>query len=146
MSHGLKLLLIAVGALLTCITVLTGVNITQAGKKDTSIAIDQYVDAVEFQDFISDYDGCVISGSDVINLMNKYQDYNIFFLVKTKGCIALEGVYYNRSRDLEEEAGTYDSQKKMKTDEDYINLSASFKCTIYLNDNGVLIGIGFVQK
>ena len=50
MSHGLKLLLIAAGAIITCIVVVVGFQLTKSGKNDTNKA------AEEYSAMIGDYD------------------------------------------------------------------------------------------
>ena len=74
MSHGLKLLLIAAGAIITCIVVVVGFQLTKSGRNDTNSAKEQYTEiSSEYDDVeLLSYDELIITGSDVVDCIQKY--------------------------------------------------------------------------
>lgn len=143
MSNGLKLLLLAAGTMITCILCVVAFAITRSGKAQLG---QNTVDSQSLFSFdeLKEYDEQVISGSAVTSLMKQYENGGVYFLVKTKECEASQGVYYN----LDENGaviGIY-SNEQSTLNEDYINELGSFLCSVVQNENGVVIGLKFVQR
>lgn len=145
MAHGLKLLLLAGGAIISCILVVTGLSLTSMGKHESAIAQGQYTDVIDQYEEWKEYDGRCISGEEVISLIQENQQDRIYFIVKTNLCEALFGVYYNWNVDFTP-AGTYQKERMSKTDPEYINPEASFYCSVILNKNDVIVGLKLIQK
>ena len=153
MSHGLKLLLMAAGAIITCIVVVVGFQLTQSGKNDTNKAKEQYTSiSNEYDDVkLAAYDEVTISGSDVVNCIHTYgtlltSDYYTF----TIKVMTAENMGENTS------GVTYDcyyadkvsknTSVENSTKEDYINPLGKFKGKISRNKNGVIDSITFTQE
>lgn len=143
MSHGLKLLLMAAGTVITCIVCAVLFLWTDMGRAET-VKQGQHLKESYIYDELSEYDGICVDGAELIALMEKYEEEEVFFLVKTKECIALQGVFYNRDTSCAE-VGSYDKGKS-PLHEDYINQSALFQCKVVMNENGVITGMRFVQR
>lgn len=143
MSNGLKLLLLAAGTMITCILCVVAFAITKSGKAQVGQST---VDSQSLYSFdeLEEYNGQVISGSALTSLMKQYESATVYFLVKTKECEASQGVYYNR-----DESGTVIgmySKEQSTLNEDYINELGSFLCSVVQNENGVVIGLTFIQR
>lgn len=73
MNNGLKALLIAASTIITCIIVGLGFTMAREAKQIGNHVVEelhQYRSAVEERDLMK-YDGVVVYGSDVVNLMKK---------------------------------------------------------------------------
>lgn len=73
MNNGLKALLIAASTIITCIIVGIGFTMAREAKQIGNHVVEelhQYRSAVEERDLMK-YDGVVVYGSDVVNLMKK---------------------------------------------------------------------------
>lgn len=143
MSHGLKLLLLAAGTLITCVVCTISFVWTKNGTTQAN-SQKQRIQAAYTYEQLKDYDGIYIDGAALIDLMEEYEATELYFLVKTKECIAAQGVFYNRD-DCNRMVGQY-SRSISLLHEDYINQSAIFLCEVKLNENGVVAGIRFVQR
>lgn len=141
MNNGLKLLLMAAGAIVTCIVVVAGFQLTKSGKNDTNKAVSM----IQNNDFneLKDYEGRRISGGQLKSLVEEYEEKEIYFLIKTKGSVALYGTYYNYDMNLNK-VGTYDNENKISAE--YINDFGQFKCSVDISENDVVIGLVFSQE
>ena len=157
MSHGLKLLLIAAGAIITCIVVVVGFQLTKSGKNDTNAAKEQYTHiSSEYDDVaLSAYDGVTLTGSDVVDCIEK----NGALLVSegnfTITVITAENIE-NAAKGTEPEGCMYqkdyadkldtNTATKASTSDNYINPLGKFKGEISRNDNGIIENITFTQE
>ena len=73
MSHGLKLLMIAAGAIITCIVVVVGFQLTKSGKNDTNKASEQYTSVIgSFDDVkLTIHEDMEVSGADVVTFIKE---------------------------------------------------------------------------
>lgn len=148
MSHGLKLLLMAAGAIITCIVVVVGFQLTQSGKNDTNKAKEQYTSiSNEYDDVkLAAYDEVTIAGSDVVNCIQTYgtllisANYN--FTIKVVTGENSNGVDYGDNYKTEINKNT---AIENSTEKDYINPLGKFKGKISRNTNGVIESITFTQ-
>lgn len=166
MSHGLKLLLIAAGAIITCIVVVVGFSLTKSGKSDTNQATEQYTSMIEGYDDVklSSYDGITMSGSDVAGCIKECdqllsaKDYSFSIVVKTLENTS--GVYYWNAVDGKAALSPtpapvkadYPSAFEMNTstahstDDNYINPKGKFLGAVTRNDNGIITVLTFTQQ
>lgn len=160
MSHGLKLLLIAAGAIITCIVVVVGFGLTQSGKNDTVLAKEQYADNLEeYEDVkLMSYDQVILSGADVISCIHEHEDlllsgsYDFTIEVITAqniidaGAGTVSGVSYGA---VDGDYSTLIAQNTSidhSLQSDYINPKGKFIGSIGRNANGVIDKITFTQQ
>ena len=153
MSHGLKLLLMAAGAIITCIVVVVGFQLTQSGKNDTNKAKEQYTSiSNEYDDVkLAAYDEVTISGSDVVNCIHTYgtlltSDYYTFTIKVMTAQNTIDkttGVIYDYDYVAKI---TNNTEVGNSTKENYINPLGKFKGKISRNKNGVIDSITFTQE
>lgn len=146
MSHGLKMILIAAGTIISCVLVVTGFNLVTEGKGGVRKVEEQYRLLVSQAEELNGLNGRILSGQEVMDYMKLYAGCNLYFQVKTALSVGSEGVYYHRTQDLKQEAGEYHKSELAQTDADYINPCARFDCTVKQNENEIPIGLKFVQR
>ncbi len=139
MSNGLKALLLAASTIITCIIVGLGFMMAREAKQIGNHVIEElhsYRIAVEEQDYIR-YDGVIVYGTDVVNLMKKE------FSGNTNGIqiIVEDGAgrkVYEKEEDLDavREIGTIG----------YIAPTAEYTGEVVRNKNEVIIGLIFREK
>ena len=73
MSHGLKLLMIAAGAIITCIVVVVGFQLTKSGRNDTNKASEQYSSVMGSFDNVklTIHENLEVSGADVVTFIKE---------------------------------------------------------------------------
>jgi len=145
-SYGLKMLLIAAGAAATCIVVLAGIDLASKGREDVRNANEEYESLIPDVQVIYDLDERIVTGKEVIDYMKLYSEADVYFQVKTCQSFGSEGTFYHRTQDLKEEAGEYRGQEMNQMDGEYINPAGLFECSLVKNENGILIGIQFIQR
>lgn len=149
MDNILKGIVISAGVLLTIILVGIGFYIARETKNTTNSSMSQ-VNAMnkEGQEVdISLYDGLTISGSEVINVLNKNKTNKLFMCVKTKACTAMNGVFYNYSYTEADGLVTAGNYVEASTSaKDKINTMGQFECSVYKNKLDVITGMYFIQK
>ncbi len=136
MNHGLKALLIAASTIITCIIVGLGFSMAREAKQIGNYVVKElhsYRVSIEEQDYTK-YDGVVVYGSDVVNLM-KYvfsvKETGISVTVEENG----ENRIYVESEDIEkaqEVGNTY-----------YIAPAAEYTGEVKRNQNDVIVDIFF---
>lgn len=148
MENSLKGLLLAAGTIITCVVVGLGFYIAREARDTASGGAGQISRLnAEFNE--SDkvmYDGLEVSGSEVVNVINKYKNSLVSIKVVTKKGTA----YYGCNLNAEENelsgsstASIKDAQKS--TSVTYINPSAQFVGQIIRDKNNAIIGICFQQ-
>ncbi|QHQ62874.1 hypothetical protein Ana3638_20550 [Anaerocolumna sedimenticola] len=149
MDNSLKGLILAAGVIITCLVVGIGFYISReasAAATNGTGQISRMNKEVAESDKVM-YDGLDVTGSEVINAINKYKSEDISVKVQTKKSI----VYYNRLlTDDDKELGN-DSSASVKntqqiTSDYYINQKAQFTGEILRDVNDTIIGISFVQQ
>lgn len=158
MSHGLKLLLIAAGAIITCIVVVVGFQLTKSGKSDTNKASEQFTSVMAEYDEIklTCYNEMTVAGSDVITFIKEnasviVDDQILGIQVTTNGTGSGNGTQEYLSSDtnltstnkVKEKVNT---AQKVTTAGNYINPTGKFVCTIERNENGMIEYIRFKQQ
>lgn len=150
MSHGLKLLLIAAGAIITCIVVVVGFQLTKSGKNDTNKASEQFSSVTADYDDVklASYDDLTISGSDVatciMDCKSLLASTEYDFTIHINTIANNTGIDYTRS--------TYEAYYATNTaianstEDNYINPTAQFKGSVSRNANGIINKITFTQQ
>ncbi|WP_281532400.1 hypothetical protein, partial [Anaerocolumna aminovalerica] len=152
MSNALKGLILAAGVIITCVVIGLGFYISREANAAATNGIGQISRMnKEFseQDKVM-YDGLDVTGSEVINAINKYKTEDIAVVVSTKKST----IYYNRNLNYStngeieiggvSNASVKDAQTITSTN--YINQKVQFTGTILRDKNDTIIGISFVQK
>lgn len=149
MSHGLKLLLMAAGAIITCVVVVVGFQLTKSGKSDTAKAKEQYTSiSNEYDDVkLASYDEVTISGSEVANCIQTYgtllTSVTHSFKVKVITAENSTGVEYDDAYATKLSTNT---SVDHSTQPNYINPLGKFKGKITRNENGIIDYITFTQE
>lgn len=148
MDNSLKGLILAAGTIITCIVIGLGFYIAREARDTASTGAGQISKLnAEFNE--SDkvmYDGLEVSGSEVINLINKYRDDDISIKVQTKKSIIYYGKLLSDSDSTLEgdsNASIKDAQKSNSVT--FINQNAQFTGEVLRDSNNTIIGISFVQ-
>ena len=136
MSHGLKALLLAASTIITCIIVGLGFMMAREAKQIGNHVVEElyrYRVTIEDQDYTK-YDGAVVYGNDVVNLMKKEfadEKGDVSVTVET-GSIRYT---YQEPRDI----------KKVQEPETvhYIVPTAEYVGSIVRNQNGVIVELIF---
>ena len=92
------------------------------------------------------YDGVTVSGSEVVNVVKKFEDNEVAVKVITKKSTAFYGYSLNANNELD--TGSVSASKKMQdiTSPLYVNPSGSFVGSIIKDTNDVITGICFTQQ
>lgn len=152
MENSLKALLLAAGVIVTCIVIGLGFFIAREARDTASTSTGQISKLnAEFQE--SDkvmYDGMSVSGSEVINVINKFKNDTMGIIVTTKSGTTTNYIF-NVSADGDHyklgavtSSNTKNAQKVESAN--YINPNAQFACVILRDANNAIIGMHFTQK
>lgn len=149
MSNSLKGLILAAGVIITCVVIGLGFYISREANAAATSGIGQISRMNrEFseQDKVM-YEGLDVTGSEVINAINKYKNENIAVKVETKKSV----IYYNwklssddKKLDVASNESVKDAQKV--THSNYINQKAQFSGSILRDSNDTIIGLSFKQQ
>ena len=149
MDNSLKGLILAAGVIITCLIVGIGFYISReasAAATNGTGQISRMNKEVAESDKVM-YDGLDVTGSEVINAINKYKSEDISVKVETKKST----VYYNRlltnsDKELGGESSASVKNTQTITSVYYINQKAQFNGEILRDVNDTIIGISFVQQ
>lgn len=149
MDNSLKGLILAAGVIITCLIVGIGFYISReasAAATNGTGQISRMNKEVAESDKVM-YDGLDVTGSEVINAINKYKSEDISVKVETKKST----VYYNRlltdsDKELGGESSASVKNAQTITSAYYINQKAQFTGEILRDVNDTIIGISFVQQ
>ncbi|HAB60295.1 MAG TPA: hypothetical protein DCE48_06245 [Lachnospiraceae bacterium] len=148
MDNSLKGLILAAGTIITCIVISLGFYISREAR-DTAASGAGQISKLNAEFNESDkvmYDGLSVSGSEVINVINKFKNGDIAIQVNTKKC----STYYDNVLDDKqtEIIGTSSSSVKSAQNSQsnaYINPNGQFLGSIIRDVNYTIIGIIFSQ-
>lgn len=155
MENSLKGLLLAAGTIITCIVISLGFFIAREARDTAADGAGQISKLnAEFNE--SDkvmYDGMMVSGSEVVNVINKFRNNMLSVTVKTKLSDISYNYYLTKVEDGSSEAdwklGEESSVKGYAAVElnqtGYINPNAQFRGEVIRDKNHVIIGIVFTQ-
>lgn len=152
MENSLKGLLLAAGVIITCIVVGLGFYIAREAR-DTAANSTGQISKLNAEFTESDktmYDGMNVSGSEVVNVVNKFKNDTMGIVVTTNaGSTTYYG--YNLTGTVDESKLGSKSNSNVKdaqkiTNENYINPNAQFSCTVLRDKNRAIVGLKFVQN
>lgn len=148
MENSLKGLLLAAGTIITCIVISLGFFIAREARDTAADGAGQISKLnAEFNE--SDkviYDGLKVSGSEVVNVINKFRDSLSIIVVTGKGCW-----YYNVALNIQNDIVNRAVESEVKNAQspdklNYINPNAQFMGDILRDDNNTIVGIVFTQE
>lgn len=148
MDNSLKGLILAAGTIITCIVISLGFYISREAR-DTAASGAGQISKLNAEFNESDkvmYDGLTVSGSEVVNVINKFKNGDIAIQVNTKKC----STYYDNVLDDKQTEVVGASSASVKTAQNtvsntYINPNAQFLGNIIRDVNYTIIGIIFSQ-
>ncbi len=148
MENSLKGLMLAAGIIITCVVISLGFVIAREAKDTASGGVNQL--NMLNNEFVEGdktlYDGVVVSGSEVLNVIKKYQGQSIGILVKTNKISTYYGVAFNEATgELTGQAGKTYTDALDPVNDHYINPYGSFKGKVVRDANSVIVGIVFEQ-
>lgn len=148
MDNSLKGLILAAGVIITCIVISLGFYIAREAR-DTAANGAGEISKLNAEFNESEkvmYDGLEVSGSEVVNVVNKFKNNDLGIKVKTKKGVT----YYGNVLSSDDSsivsvshASIKDAQKPSSTT--FINPNAPFLGEILRDLNQAIIGISFVQ-
>lgn len=149
MEHGLKMLLLAAGVIVTMGVIVLGFMFFRSGKATATGAMDSMEKiASEFSDSEKTiYDGVTVAGTEVINVVNKFSEDSIGIKVITKK--DRNGKWYNYSAETPNDLTVSSNQIKDAKEINniaYINPTGNFDGEVVRDDNKAVVGIVFTQK
>ncbi len=149
MSNALKILMLAAGTVITVLAINLGFYVGREASATTTQAVGKISKMnKEFSESeITMYDGLPVSGSEVINNINKFKADDISIKVTTKKST----VYYirqltNSDKELGVASPASVKDTQVITSPYYINQKASFTGEVIRDVNDTPIGISFVQN
>ena len=148
MDNSLKGLILAAGTIITCIVIGLGFYIAREAR-DTAAGGAGQISKLNAEFNESDkvmYDSLEVSGSEVINVVNKFKNDDIGVKVTTRKKVTY---YINYLEDndtaLGGSSGSSIKDAQKSTHSSFINPNAQFIGEILRDVNQTIIGIAFVQ-
>ena len=92
------------------------------------------------------YDGVTVTGSEVINVVKKFEDDDVAVKVITKKTTAFYGYSLDASNELQTTNVSSASKMQELSSPLYVNPSGSFVGSILKDTNDVITGICFTQQ
>lgn len=158
MENSLKGLMLAAGIIITCIIISLGFFIAREASDTANTGAGQITElTAEFSDAsLTMYDGTSVSGSEVLNVLRKYEGEEIGILVKNLSTKS-SGTFYNYSINFDKDSSTqgelgssvsnkYADARSAKNANVYINPTGKFLGSVVRNTNGTIIGLVFKQE
>lgn len=148
MENSLKGLILAAGTIITCVVISLGFFISREAKDTASNGANQ-INKLNAEFLESDktiYDGAIVSGSEVINVIKKFSNEVISIYVKTNKSSLAYG--YNLDLTSGNILSVSNNDVKLTYEEDsdaYINPYANFRGMLIRDSNDVITGIVFEQ-
>lgn len=149
MDNSLKGLILAAGTIITCIVISLGFYIAREAR-DTAASGAGQISKLNAEFNESDkvmYDGLNVSGSEVINVINKFSGGDISIIVHTNK----SSTQYDNMLDDQMQTVIGESNASVKTAQNmtstlYINPNAQFVGSIIRDKNHAIIAITFTQE
>lgn len=146
MSNGLKLMLLSVGTLITCIVVTVAIHMAKVSQKTGTIygdRLNEFYQDVSRSD-LTMYDGVEVYGSDVVNFIKKELSG---YSATESGAITITVVTSNSPYTVYSYTnGRYLSEIQNFTNERYIKPLNLFRGLVVYNENEVITQIKFMVK
>ncbi len=149
MENSLKGLILAAGVIITCVVVGLGFYISREAKDTATNGAGQITSLnAEFSNNDKTiYDGITVSGSEVINAINKFKSEELSVKVVT----SKSTTYYNyllddKDANLDKVSTAKVADAKKATNNSYINPGGKFEGELIKDSNDYIIGICFTQN
>ncbi len=149
MENSLKGLVLAAGIIITCIIISLGFYIAREARDTASSGAGQINQLhAEFADTSKTiYEGTEVSGSEVRNVLRKFQDDSVGVLVKTNKGETFYGYEFSmETGDLGEKSENTYKAAQTEGKEEYVNPNGRFEGTVVRDSNGTITGIIFEQQ
>jgi len=148
MENSLKGLLLAAGTIITCIVIGLGFYIARSAK-DTAASGAGQIGKLNAEFSESDkviYDGMTVTGSEVVNALNRFRNDEIAIKVTTnKGTTCYGKTLSADNSSLSGDSNAAITNTGKPADSAYINPNAQFAGSVVRDENDAIIGIVFVQ-
>lgn len=145
MENSLKGLLLAAGTVITCIIIGLGFYIAREARDTASSGAGQ-INRLNAEFMESDkvmYDGIQVSGSEVVNVINKFKNDELCIEVKTKKSSTTYG--YTNTSLTEKSSHSIKETQNLKGN-NYINPNGLFLGEVIRDTNNVIVGLLFTQQ
>ncbi|MCX7920457.1 MAG: hypothetical protein N3B21_00320 [Clostridia bacterium] len=153
MDNSIKAIIIGASVVICLVIVSIGFLVLRQGQDTAKVAVNK-IDQMNGDLKDSDktmYDGLEVSGSEVVNALNKFKKENIGIQVKTSKDAS--GTWYIYNVTLASDIGNLAAAAPLnltdalnETHNRYINPNGRFTGKVYRNENGVITAISFTQK
>lgn len=149
MENSLKGLILAAGTVITCIIISLGFYIAREAKDTAASGAGQInkLNAEFAENEKTLYDGTEVSGSEVLNVIRRFQNEACGIYVKTNKCERFYGYEFElTSGNLIAKTDNTYKLARMEDNEAYINPNARFMGNVIRDINNTITGIGFTQS
>ena len=149
MENSLKGLILAAGTVITCIIISLGFYIAREAKDTAASGAGQInkLNAEFAENEKTLYDGTEVSGSEVLNVIRRFQNEACGVYVTTNKSSTFYGYSFDlESGSLTEEVDNTYKLARIETNEEYINPNARFLGTVIRDVNNTITGIEFTQQ
>lgn len=149
MENSLKGLMLAAGTIITCIIISLGFFIAREAKDTAAAGAGQIneLNAEFSENARTIYDGTEVSGSEVLNVIRKFQGEYMGIWVKTMKEENFYGHMFERETgELGDDSKTDYKTAQEESNKNYINPIGRFMGSIVRDDNGTITGIEFKQQ
>ncbi len=149
MENSLKGLILAAGTVITCIIISLGFYIAREAKDTAASGAGQInkLNAEFAENEKTLYDGTEVSGSEVLNVIRRFQNDTCGIYVTTNKCSTFYGYSYDtETGDLVEAVENTYKLARVEENKEYINPSARFLGTVIRDINNTITGIEFTQQ
>ncbi|MFG6327835.1 MAG: hypothetical protein K1W00_13395 [Lachnospiraceae bacterium] len=148
MENSLKGLILAAGTIITCVVISLGFFISREAKETAANGANQ-INKLNSEFVESDkiiYDGAMVSGSEVVNVIKKMKTDEVGILVVTNKSSNYYGYEFDTSSgDLIKKTASDYEEACVSTNKKYINPYANFQGKVIRDQNDVITGIMFTQ-
>lgn len=149
MENSLKGLVLAAGTIITCIVIGLGFYIAREARDTASSGAGQINKLnAEFSDTSKTmYEGTEVSGSEVLNVIRKFQDEAVGIQVKTNKTTTYYIYQFDtNSGELNGKANNDYKVAQNELSNSYINPNGRFEGGVVRDSNGTITGLTFTQK
>lgn len=149
MENSLKGLILAAGTVITCIIISLGFYIAREAKDTAASGAGQInkLNAEFSENEKTLYDGTEVSGSEVLNVIRRFQNDTCGICVQTNKSQTFYGYKFNlTSGNLEEQVNNTYKTARVEESDAYINPNARFLGNVVRDVNGTITGIEFTQQ
>lgn len=148
MENSLKGLILAAGTVITCLVITLGFYLSKEAQSTANTGTSKIgkINTEFAENDKTMYDGTRVSGSEVVNAINKLNGDQVGIYVVTKSSSVFYGYNFDTTSGELKTVSTNTYDKSIdSTSTSYINPYAMFEGTVIRNENDVITGIKFSQ-